>query len=351
MQKWTAALLTGTRFWTNSRQMSNTEELLGPILRDVSRSFYLTLRILPKEVRQSIGLLYLLARTTDTIADTNIIPAEKRILKLRQFRDRVRSEGAPMPDFSNLVREQKDNGEKTLLLHCPEIITLLETTPAFDRGQIQLTLETITRGQEQDLIRFGDGRKLKALETPTDLDDYTYHVAGCVGEFWTHLTRRYCFPKAELNDSQFLALAIRFGKALQLINILRDLPGDLKQGRCYLPKTDLDKVKLKPQDLKNPENWSKLQPIYIPWKQKAEEHLAAAWQYTLLIPHKQYRLRLACAWPILMGKRTINLLDSANPLEQSSKRKISRSDVRSIIWNTLWRAPFKGRWLRLFGDN
>ena len=81
--------------------MSNTEELLGPILRDVSRSFYLTLRILPKEVRQSIGLLYLLARTTDTIADTDIIPAEKRILKLRQFRDRVRSEGAPMPDFSS----------------------------------------------------------------------------------------------------------------------------------------------------------------------------------------------------------------------------------------------------------
>tara|TARA_B100001123_G_scaffold139396_1_gene162014 strand:- start:4567 stop:5562 length:996 start_codon:yes stop_codon:yes gene_type:complete len=331
--------------------MTHTDELLGPILRDVSRAFYLTLRVLPGEVRQSIGLLYLLARTTDTIADTNIIPAEKRILKLRQFRDRVRSEGAPMPDFSNLVREQKNNGEKTLLLHCPEIITLLEKTHAFDRGQIQLTLETITRGQEQDLVRFGDGRKLKALQTPNELDDYTYHVAGCVGEFWTHLTRRYCFPKTNLNDSQFLELAIRFGKALQLVNILRDLPGDLQQGRCYLPETELDKVKLKPQDLKNPENWSKLQPVYIPLRQMAEEHLAAAWQYTLMIPYEHYRLRLACAWPILMGKRTLKLLDSANPLDQASILKISRSDVRGIIWSTVWRVPFKGRWVRLFGDN
>ena len=106
--------------------MTATEELLGPILQNVSRSFYLTLRWLPPEVRQSIGLLYLLARTTDTIADTSLIPADKRMLKLRQFRDRVRSEGAPMPDFSHLVREQKNNGEKALLMHSPEIISLLE---------------------------------------------------------------------------------------------------------------------------------------------------------------------------------------------------------------------------------
>ena len=256
-----------------------------------------------------------------------------------------------MPDFSHLVREQKNNAEKKLLLHSSEIIALLEKTPAFDHGQIQLTLETITRGQEQDLVRFGDGGELKALQTAEELDDYTYHVAGCVGEFWTHLTRRHCFPEAELNDPQFLTLAIRFGKALQLVNILRDLPGDLEQGRCYLPEAELRLAGLTPQDLHSPENWPKLQTIYQPWKQKATEHLAAAWQYTLMIPHEHYRLRLACAWPILMGKRTLHLLDSANPLEQSPKRKISRSAVRSIIWSTVWRVPFKGQWLRLFGNN
>ena len=158
------------------------------------------------------------------------------------------------------------------------------------------------------------------------------------------------FPKAKLNDSQFLALAIRFGKALQLTNILRDLPGDLQQGRCYLPAIDLAAADLEPTDLLSPANWPKLKPVFIPWLTKANEHFAAAWQYTLMIPHEHYRLRLACAWPILMGKRTLHLLQTGNPLDPAIKRKISRQEVRGIIWSTVWRSPFRGPWSRLFGN-
>ena len=53
-----------------------SHQLLTSLLRDVSRSFYLTLRILPSGIRQQIGLAYLLARTTDTIADTELLPLE-----------------------------------------------------------------------------------------------------------------------------------------------------------------------------------------------------------------------------------------------------------------------------------
>ncbi len=44
--------------------------LLGPLLKGVSRSFYLTLRILPAGMRDPVGLAYLLARAAGTIADT-----------------------------------------------------------------------------------------------------------------------------------------------------------------------------------------------------------------------------------------------------------------------------------------
>src|ERR1700746_129119 len=40
------------------------------ILRSVSRSFYLSIRFLPVPLRQPVALAYLLARTTDTVADT-----------------------------------------------------------------------------------------------------------------------------------------------------------------------------------------------------------------------------------------------------------------------------------------
>ena len=53
------------------------------ILKSVSRSFYLTIRFLPRPLREPIGLAYLLARATDTIADTAEIPAAVRLTNLK----------------------------------------------------------------------------------------------------------------------------------------------------------------------------------------------------------------------------------------------------------------------------
>ncbi len=327
-----------------------TDELLGSILRDVSRAFYLTLRVLPASVRSQIALAYLLARISDTIADTQLVPAEKRIQKLKQFRARIRDEGAPPVDFTHLARDQNNEAERVLLQHSSEAIALLDKMEGADRGQIQLVLETITRGQELDLERFGDGRKLKALNTGEDLDDYTYRVAGCVGEFWTRLTRAHCFANTKIDEQHFVQNSIRFGKGLQLVNVLRDLPHDLANGRCYLPAVDLAVAGLQPQDLRDANNWTRLKPVFMPWLEKATDHLAAGWHYTLQIPHEHYRLRLASAWPTLMGSSTLDLVRNSNPLQPDQHLKISRGRVRSIIWSTLWRVPFKGPWKRLFSE-
>ena len=326
--------------------MTATDELLGPILRDVSRAFYLTLRVLPTAVRPQIGLAYLLARIADTIADTTEVPAEKRRKKLRQFRERIRDEGAPPVDFSTILRALDHEGEQRLLQHSAEAIALLDTTKAADRGQIQLVLETITRGQELDLERF-DGKTLTALQTADDLDDYTYRVAGCVGEFWTRITRQHCFPDEELDELHLVQNAIRFGKGLQLVNILRDLPADLAAGRCYLPAVDLSMADLEPADLREPKNWLQLEPVFRPWLELAEEHLAAGAHYNQQIPHVHYRLRLACAWPLLMGRRTLDRVRESNPLEPSERRKITRAQVRGILFGTAMRVPFRGAWQRL----
>jgi hypothetical protein len=97
---------------------------------------------------------------------------------------------------------------------------------------VRTVLNTITGGQELDLRRFAgaSAEKIVALETAAQFDDYTYRVAGCVGEFWTKMCRAHLFPKLRLDDAQLLANGIRFGKGLQLVNILRDLPADLRKG-------------------------------------------------------------------------------------------------------------------------
>ena len=130
--------------------------------------------------------------------------------------------------------------------------------------------------------------------------------------------------------------------------LFRSLPRDLANGRCYLPAVDLAMAGLQPEDLRDPANWPKLQPVFEPWLAKARSHLTAGGHYTLAIPHAHYRLRLACAWPILMGAATLDRVRGANPLQPAPRLKISRATVRGILWRTVWRVPFRGPWSRLF---
>ena len=98
-------------------------------------------------------------------------------------------------------------------------------------------LATLTSGMIFDLTRFPgeDEQGLAAIETLEELDHYTYLVAGCVGPFWTvlHVTHRKRLGDWALREMS--EEAVSFGKALQLTNVLRDVPGDLANGRCYLP--------------------------------------------------------------------------------------------------------------------
>jgi farnesyl-diphosphate farnesyltransferase len=105
---------------------------------------------------------------------------------------------------------------------------------------------------------------------------------------------------------------------------------------------------LTPADLLDPTQEVRLRPVYDRWLQQAELHLMAGWNYVLRIPREQIRLRLACAWPILIGIQTLNRLRKPGVLHARHRVKISRTDVRSILWATFWRLPFRRQWEGLF---
>jgi farnesyl-diphosphate farnesyltransferase len=155
------------------------------------------------------------------------------------------------------------------------------------------------------------------------------------------------FPEARLDDRQLIEDGIRFGKGLQLVNILRDLPVDLKNGRCYLPVQRLDEAKLFPEILLSPVSEGKFRAVYVEYLDKASAHLAAGWRYTNALPFGQFRVRLACAWPILIGLRTIEKLRAANVMELQQRVKVSRGEVRTIIVRSLLASPFPFAWRKL----
>jgi len=328
----------------------SSPDLLRALLRSVSRSFYLTLRVLPARLREPIGLAYLLARTSDTLADTVLLPAERRLAALADLRGRVLNQHSRSLGYQAFLPEQACGPERELLERVEESLALLERQPPADRDAIQAVLEIIIGGQELDLRRFeqaGAGQVI-ALETDAELDDYTWRVAGCVGQFWTRLCRRHVFPEAPLDDQVLEGEGIRFGKGLQLINILRDLSVDLQQGRCYLPGDRLRAADLRPEALLDPAMKPRARAVIDPWLSLAGEHLAAGWDYTNRLPRSQVRLRLACAWPILIGARTLARLRTARLLDPGQRVKIPRAEVRRVVVGSVFRLGSHRAWRRQF---
>lgn len=320
------------------------------LLREVSRSFYLSLRLLPAQVRAQIAVAYLLARATDTIADTAVLPVADRLDALRRLRERILGcETSPLV-LEGLAKNQANPGEGALLGRIEEVVAILDRFACFDRCCVREVLATITSGQELDLQRFqGAGSaRILALQNDEELEDYLFRVAGCVGGFWTRLCRSHLYPEAPLDLPRYLDDAVRFGRGLQLVNILRDLPADLRQGRCYVPADGLQRAGLTPDDLLDPASEPRFRALYGGLLARAHEYLASGWRYTCLTPRRQVRVRIACALPILIGQDTLRLLEAENVLDATRRIKVPRRRVRALLAKTVFWHPFPSRWERLF---
>ena len=334
---------------SNGLSNRDREYLLNDLLRDVSRSFFLTLKLLPGAVRQQIGLAYLLARATDTITDTGAISLERRLETLNRLRGAILQGAKERFEVAEIRAHQSSEGERVLLERIGDALTMLANTEAEDRRLIQNVLETITSGQELDLRRFSNATSgsVVALKTADELDDYTYRVAGCVGEFWTRICVRHLSPRPSVGLENLIEKGVRFGKGLQLVNILRDVPADLRMGRCYLPEERLRAVQLRPEELLNPANEERVRPVYDELLKGAQEHLNVAWSYVLDLPRSWFRLRLACALPVLIGVKTLNKLRDGDVLNPDTKIKVSRQDVKRIVRLLVLLYPMNSAWRNL----
>ncbi|OUV41256.1 MAG: hypothetical protein CBC71_05600 [Rhodobacteraceae bacterium TMED111] len=323
--------------------MTELDPFNDKLLEGTSRSFYLTLKRLPKSVKGQIGLLYLLARISDTIADSGDSGGEDLLELLQDYNNRAQGHSDSMPDFSNLSDVQENPAEGLLLRGAHGPIELLEKASVVDQELIRKCLDIIVSGQRMDLERFPDkdGSGIRSLSRYEEMDDYAYRVAGSVGEFWTEICLEHAFEASAEMKEELMSSGVRFGKALQLINILRDIPEDLEIGRCYIPTDDLEKIGLSPDDLLHSDSIDIFRPLLDQYIERTEEHLDEAVRYIGLLPHSQYRLRGACMIPVIIGQRTLALLKTQNVLDRNNRVKVSRKEIKEIIRKVIMSLPFK----------
>src|SRR5258708_37987365 len=110
-------------------------KLRGSILARVSRSLYLSIRLLPKKLRDPVSLGYLLARASDTIADTAELPLDLRMENLRLLVRGIQGEalGDAIVDLSaSLAPLQKNKAERALIESLQPCLDWLEQTEVLD---------------------------------------------------------------------------------------------------------------------------------------------------------------------------------------------------------------------------
>jgi farnesyl-diphosphate farnesyltransferase len=317
--------------------------LLRDILKNVSRSFYLSLRVLPSSVRKQVSLAYLFCRVADTIADTPIFPSRRRLQILQVFRKQFLLDTPSFDDLDQLRAALLPQGvrqvEYPLFHYLPDCFHLFGGLSAVDRQLVCELVLTLTHGMEMDLEYFPveTAPTVQALPDLATLDLYTYYVAGVVGEFWTKIHKAHMQTWQPQEFHTLCALAVRFGQGLQMTNILKDLGKDLSIGRCYLPREQLEQLDIRVEELTDPATLQRLRPLIIQLIWHALEHLDQARQYVLQLPIKALRLRLSCMWPLLFAVQTLEIIcRSEGLLCPEARVKISRGVVYRTILRSIW---------------
>ncbi len=330
----------GSRLSFETSRSSQHLELLT-LLKRVSRAFYLSIRVLPNPIRRPVALAYLLARAADTIADTAAISPDERLAHLLAFR-RTLASGQYDDERICLLRSMTEYQptaiERDLLSAIPGALYSLGKLHKDDRDLVTHIVIRLTEGMEFDLTRFSPGQmeQVRSIASVRELDRYTYLVAGCVGEFWTKITAAHTQELSGWDLDRMSAIGVRFGQALQMTNVLRDLPADVSAGRCYLPSDWLAEIGLTPHDLSDPRTRLAARPALARGVEMALEHFREAERYIMAIPRSCVRLRLAAIWPLLMGLATLEKV-TRNPhwLNPNVRVKVSRVWVFWMIGASL----------------
>lgn len=218
---------------------------LAELLTRTSRTFALSIRLLPAPLRQEVSIAYLLLRVADTLEDADLWTPQQRVVALAQLDVLIGVSGATAAkhDSARWAAALPCDHEGYLAL-VSELPLLLDALAQLE-PTAQTTIVRHVRRTISGMIKFLTARGAPGNLALTDIHDlrrYCYVVAGIVGEMLTELF----VEQGHVPRSEAVTLwekAASFGEGLQLVNILKDADEDIRQGRSFLPP-GIDRTRL-----------------------------------------------------------------------------------------------------------
>lgn len=318
------------RWGTGKHADTSALDYQRAILPGVSRTFALTIPQLPHPLADVVANAYLLCRIADTIEDEPRLSPERK----RQFQQRfgaVVGGRAPAEDFATALSAELSEltpaAERELVRNTPTILRVTRRFGAAQRGALERCVETMCRGMHDFESQAGK----HGLADVAELDRYCYYVAGVVGEMLTELFCAHA-PAVARRRSDLMRLAVSFGQALQMTNIIKDVWDDHQRGICWFPRAVFEKHGFDLSQLSETRHGAGFQAGVRELVGVAHGHLRDALAYVLLIPPQERGIRLFCAWAIGMAAQTLDRINAHPDFTSGAEVKISHRDV---AWTTL----------------
>ncbi len=299
-------------------------------LQGVSRTFALTIPVLPMPLQRAVANAYLLCRIIDTIEDEPTLDAPTKRYFCDLFCEVVAGQHDPC-DFAHQLSERLSDhclaAERDLVRSTAQVIAVTHSLHHNQRQAMQRCIAIMSRG----MADFQERCNLAGLRDISELNHYCYCVAGVVGELLTSLFCDHSPTIAKQRD-RLMSLAIAFGQGLQMTNILKDQWEDRQRGTCWLPQdlfadlgVDLSTIAAHDHAFRLGIN----QLIAI-----TRSHLRQALTYTLLIPRQETGIRCFCLWALGMAVLTLRNIHRRKHFRHGRHVKISRLSVRTIMWGS-----------------
>jgi squalene-hopene/tetraprenyl-beta-curcumene cyclase len=310
-----------------------TATLCERLLPEVSRTFALSIAMLPVELRGAVGSAYLLCRIVDSIEDDSRVPFEMRLVLFDAF-DAVIGDDRHNEEVLERAARVANVGETAakneLCARSGAVVRTFRALPRAQREAIRPRVLLMSKGMREYATRAAREGSLRIRDVG-DLERYCHFVAGTVGGLLTDL---FSLEVGAI-DSETLAelhrLAVGFGVGLQLVNIVKDVAVDLERGACFLPASLLEREGVAVAELLEQGRRVEAMRVVSAVCDLAESKLRDARTYTLTWPSdRAHAVRLFCAVPLVLALASLRVA-RASPLEHSRTPKIGRSEVLRAV--------------------
>jgi farnesyl-diphosphate farnesyltransferase len=310
-------------------RVHQANEFCREILPAVSRTFALSIRLLPGDLGAAVRCAYLICRIADTIEDEPVLPAEQKASALDALAACFDSAEAVDEFLRSTADVSGDPAHVRLVRHSDLVFAAYRELPPATREHVRRWVGEMIAGMRKFVLIYPRGIRIQSLD---EYKEYCYYVAGTVGYLLTDLWHEHSpsIGKRQYDDLRTRCRA--FAEALQTVNILKDVARDAEhENSIYIPDQLLREHGSAHATILASDRAAENRAALATLVQLAWHDLDQATAYLLAIPRRAVSIRLFCALPLLFAYATLrDLTRTPDALARRVVVKISRSEVKSL---------------------